>query len=198
MGRKLASSRVRAGMYTTNPFYDGFPGVSKDILTWHQTCPTGIFGWSIHSGCRSWIGAWGRRYTYEYGTTHESMPADDHSVCVCWYIKVRPTARQTLIIHPDTRQNFPILIQSTQFSIIWEKYTATYLAMTVPSIVQDGVHCDPPSGISVLIVGAGVAGLSAALECHRKGHSVRLIERSSSPSAAGKPLKEDLIIMTRL
>lgn len=35
----------------------------------------------------------------------------------------------------------------------------------------------PPSGIKVIIVGAGFAGLSAAIECDRKGHSVILFER---------------------
>lgn len=44
----------------------------------------------------------------------------------------------------------------------------------------------PPSGISILIVGAGPAGLFAALECWRKGHDVRVIERSSEPTTAGK------------
>jgi 2-polyprenyl-6-methoxyphenol hydroxylase-like FAD-dependent oxidoreductase len=33
-----------------------------------------------------------------------------------------------------------------------------------------------PSGIHVIIVGAGFAGLTAAIECHRKGHSVLLLE----------------------
>ena len=34
----------------------------------------------------------------------------------------------------------------------------------------------PSSGIHVIIVGAGFAGLTAAIECHRKGHSVLLLE----------------------
>ena len=34
----------------------------------------------------------------------------------------------------------------------------------------------PSSGIHVLIVGAGFAGLTAAIECHRKGHSVLVLE----------------------
>jgi len=33
-----------------------------------------------------------------------------------------------------------------------------------------------PSGIHVIIVGAGFAGLTAAIECHRKGHSVLVLE----------------------
>lgn len=35
----------------------------------------------------------------------------------------------------------------------------------------------PPSGIKVIIVGAGFAGLCAAIECDRKGHSVILLEK---------------------
>ena len=34
----------------------------------------------------------------------------------------------------------------------------------------------PPSGIHIIIVGCGFAGLTAAIECHRKGHSVLLLE----------------------
>ncbi|KAI0479707.1 putative monooxygenase [Xylaria cf. heliscus] len=35
----------------------------------------------------------------------------------------------------------------------------------------------PKSGIRVLVVGAGFAGLTAAIECHRKGHTVTLLEK---------------------
>ncbi|ETI23633.1 hypothetical protein G647_05435 [Cladophialophora carrionii CBS 160.54] len=35
----------------------------------------------------------------------------------------------------------------------------------------------PPSGIKVIIVGAGFAGLCAAIECNRKGHDVTLLEK---------------------
>ncbi|EED18802.1 monoxygenase, putative [Talaromyces stipitatus ATCC 10500] len=35
---------------------------------------------------------------------------------------------------------------------------------------------NPPTGINVLIVGAGFAGLTAAIECHRKGHDVLVLE----------------------
>lgn len=43
----------------------------------------------------------------------------------------------------------------------------------------------PPSGIKVLIVGAGFAGLTAAIECDRKGHSVLLLEKSPQLSPLG-------------
>ncbi|KAJ5730710.1 uncharacterized protein N7483_005218 [Penicillium malachiteum] len=55
---------------------------------------------------------------------------------------------------------------------------------------ESGLVCDlperlPESQISILIVGGGVAGLFAALECWRKGHNVRIIERSPSRSVSG-------------
>lgn len=43
----------------------------------------------------------------------------------------------------------------------------------------------PSSGIDVLIVGTGLAGLTAAIECTRKGHSVRVLERNSTINTAG-------------
>lgn len=42
-----------------------------------------------------------------------------------------------------------------------------------------------PSGISVLVVGAGVGGITAAMECWRKGHDVRIIERAPGPDLSG-------------
>lgn len=44
----------------------------------------------------------------------------------------------------------------------------------------------PKSGIDVLIVGTGLAGLTAAIECVRKGHNVKIIERNSDINTAGK------------
>ncbi|EFX02678.1 fumarate reductase/succinate dehydrogenase flavoprotein [Grosmannia clavigera kw1407] len=57
------------------------------------------------------------------------------------------------------------------------------------------VPCLPPrhpeTGIKVLIVGAGFAGLTAALECWRQRHTVvSILERSAGPNYSG-----DLIIV---
>lgn len=50
---------------------------------------------------------------------------------------------------------------------------------------------DSETGIKVLIVGAGFAGLTAALECWRKGHDViGILERNQGPNYSG-----DLIII---
>ncbi|TKA48312.1 hypothetical protein B0A49_12560 [Cryomyces minteri] len=43
----------------------------------------------------------------------------------------------------------------------------------------------PKSGIDVLIIGTGLAGLTAAIECTRKGHNVRILERNSTINTAG-------------
>jgi heterodisulfide reductase subunit A-like polyferredoxin len=40
--------------------------------------------------------------------------------------------------------------------------------------------------LTVLVVGAGVGGLTVALECYRKGHNVRIFGREPSISTAGK------------
>lgn len=51
---------------------------------------------------------------------------------------------------------------------------------------DDEVKCAASTGINVLVIGGGIGGLTAALECHRKGHAVRVFERSPKASAAGK------------
>lgn len=43
----------------------------------------------------------------------------------------------------------------------------------------------PSSGVKVIIVGAGFAGLTAAIECDRKGHSVTVFERVSELKPLG-------------
>lgn len=43
----------------------------------------------------------------------------------------------------------------------------------------------PKSGIKVIVVGAGFAGLTAAIECDRKGHSVTVFERVSELKPLG-------------
>lgn len=56
----------------------------------------------------------------------------------------------------------------------------------LPKLRAENVKLHPSTGIRVLVVGAGVGGLMAALESKRKGHDVRVVERSPSLSTAGK------------
>ena len=51
--------------------------------------------------------------------------------------------------------------------------------------VVDGVKRFPQNGIKVIIIGAGVGGLGAALECWRKGCEVVVLERSERLSPIG-------------
>jgi NADPH-dependent 2,4-dienoyl-CoA reductase/sulfur reductase-like enzyme len=44
----------------------------------------------------------------------------------------------------------------------------------------------PPSDIDVIIVGTGLAGLTASIECVRKGHNVKVLERNATINTAGK------------
>lgn len=43
----------------------------------------------------------------------------------------------------------------------------------------------PDSDLDVLIIGAGLAGLTAAIECVRKGHRVRVLERDAEINTTG-------------
>lgn len=52
--------------------------------------------------------------------------------------------------------------------------------------VVDGVQRFPSNGIRVVVVGAGVAGLGAALECWRKGCEVTVLERADKLSVLGE------------
>lgn len=42
------------------------------------------------------------------------------------------------------------------------------------------------TGISVLIAGGGIAGLTFAIEAYRKGHNVRVIEKQPQGETFGK------------
>lgn len=55
-----------------------------------------------------------------------------------------------------------------------------------PGVGPDGTAPPNSSGIHVIIVGLGVAGLTAAIECYRKGHRVTLFERSPVVKGVGK------------
>ena len=75
---------------------------------------------------------------------------------------------------------------------IHKAHSTTMSSFTVDVEIQDATSKAPTttkrpprSGISVLIVGAGPVGVYTALECWRKGHDVRIIERNPSASTQG-------------
>ena len=49
----------------------------------------------------------------------------------------------------------------------------------------DGTAAPESSGITVLIVGCGFGGIAAAIECHRKGHTVVVFEKNSEIGGLG-------------
>ncbi|KAF3403483.1 FAD-dependent monooxygenase roqM [Penicillium rolfsii] len=59
------------------------------------------------------------------------------------------------------------------------------LNMTVILPAAEGTSASNSSGISVIIVGLGMAGLSAAIECHRRGHTVVGLEKAPKPTHPG-------------
>ena len=59
--------------------------------------------------------------------------------------------------------------------------------MVVDDVEIRPVGSYPPTGIDVLVVGTGLAGLTACIECVRKGHKVRVLERDASINTAGNP-----------
>lgn len=53
------------------------------------------------------------------------------------------------------------------------------------SSTLESVKRMPETGINVVIVGAGIGGLWTALECWRKGHTVRIFDKTKAPDTHG-------------
>ncbi len=61
-----------------------------------------------------------------------------------------------------------------------------YEAHPRQNYIEDNILRYPPSGIDVIVVGAGIGGLLTALECWRKGHNVSVLEKSPTLSHLGE------------
>lgn len=48
---------------------------------------------------------------------------------------------------------------------------------------------EQPSNINVLVVGAGLGGLYAAIELYRQGHTVKVVEGKNQIEPIGEPLR---------
>lgn len=57
---------------------------------------------------------------------------------------------------------------------------------SLPGTESQPLGSFPKTGIDVVIVGTGLAGLTAAIECTRKGHNVRVLERSHTINTQGE------------
>ena len=59
---------------------------------------------------------------------------------------------------------------------------------TISSLIQSNPTMEraEDTGISILVVGGGIAGLTFAIEAHRKGHNVQIVERRHRRETAGK------------
>lgn len=57
---------------------------------------------------------------------------------------------------------------------------------TTTGIVSDSPAPEHSTGIKVIVVGLGLGGLTAAIECHRKGHSVIALEKNSDLKRMGR------------
>jgi len=84
-----------------------------------------------------------------------------------------------------SRQSLVTIIKSLIIGDFFQNIKTSQLVE--PETTRQGsVDRYSETGIDMLIVGAGVGGLTTALECYRKGHNVRIYEREPSISAAGK------------
>lgn len=55
----------------------------------------------------------------------------------------------------------------------------------MPGLQTTQMEREPETGISVLVIGAGIGGLTFAIEAYRKGHDVRVVERSPEGQYSG-------------
>lgn len=54
------------------------------------------------------------------------------------------------------------------------------------------IERQPSSGLSILVVGGGIAGLGFAIEAYRKGHDVRIIDRRPNFDDYGRSRRSSL------
>ena len=103
----------------------------------------------------------------------------------------RPDRTRDHCLHIIRRTRIESLLQSQLFSQGSFHSFSTMGSIAVESkpagLEPATLGSYPSSGIDVLIVGTGLAGLTAAIECTRKGHNVLVLERHDSINTAGKP-----------
>ncbi|KAI5360959.1 putative FAD-binding domain, FAD/NAD(P)-binding domain superfamily [Septoria linicola] len=117
-------------------------------------------------------------YEHVYERTQESLWTSSSKIA---RFEIDPS---TSSYHQDSKSYLHIMGALQQSLPVQEAIHGDHNNESSPS-TQDEVNCAAPTGINILIIGAGVGGLAAALECHRKGHTVRVLERPTTASAEG-------------
>jgi hypothetical protein len=85
----------------------------------------------------------------------------------------------TLVL-PDPTSHLPPCIVHSLLSINQTLVRAVIKHTHSNSLTMDTSPCRPATGIKVVIVGAGFAGIAAAIECDRKGHTPIVLEKAST------------------
>ncbi|RAR03955.1 FAD/NAD(P)-binding domain-containing protein [Stemphylium lycopersici] len=73
-----------------------------------------------------------------------------------------------------------ILVQPSPHLKTLHRWSFDNLRTTHDNTAMSHLPSSPPTGIHVLIVGAGFAGISLAIECTRKGHKASVLEKASN------------------
>lgn len=100
-----------------------------------------------------------------------------HCIDACIYLNESP---HVIGYHQLCFPNHNILVK--QYRSAQTNYNMPYITEGEPKPI--GSY--PDSGIDVLIVGTGLAGLTAAIECRRKGHTVRILEKCPDINTQGE------------
>jgi hypothetical protein len=89
-----------------------------------------------------------------------------------------------LILVPLRKQRLQQVSKNTQtFILSISKISTTRIMGSIEQPTSSETY--PPLPADVLIVGTGLAGSTAALECSRKGMKVHILERNSTINTAG-------------
>jgi hypothetical protein len=71
--------------------------------------------------------------------------------------------------------------------------------MTIPSHTGPSETAPPhSSGIKVIVVGLGIGGLAAAIECHRKGHTVLAFDKIPVHTDTRKNYLSNIYVLPRM
>lgn len=62
----------------------------------------------------------------------------------------------------------------------------------MPGLQSNQMGRKPATGISILVVWAGIGRLTFAIEAYRKGHDVRVVERSPEGQYSGQYIYHDM------